>query len=51
MRVHAPSLYRLMRTLVAARISLAAGGALEEAERQVSTPLDAWMAKHGPHQA
>ena len=22
-----------------------------EAERQVCPPLDAWMAKHGPHQA
>jgi hypothetical protein len=22
-----------------------------EKEREISTPLDTWMAKHGPHQA
>jgi hypothetical protein len=39
-----------------ARIEIARDGRIviiteAEAERQVSTPLDAWMAKHGPHQA
>jgi hypothetical protein len=39
-----------------ARIEIARDGRIviiteAEAERQVSAPLDAWMAKHGPYQA